>query len=129
MIEMYEKYGYYIDRITAMDFPGLEGMDKMKSILSAFRENPPKEIAGYPVVKVRDYSNDTILDVATGKTEPIGLPSSNVLYYELEGGAWLCVRPSGTEPKIKFYYGVKADTMEAAQAESDKLDAWAKAQG
>ena len=129
MLEMYEKYGYYLDRITAMDFPGLEGMDKMQSMLNAFRENPPKEIAGYKVEKVRDYSNDTILDVATGETSPIGLPNSNVLYYELEGGAWVCVRPSGTEPKIKFYYGVKADSMEAAQAESDKLDAWAKSQG
>ena len=129
MLEMYEKYGYYLDRITSMDFPGLEGMDKMQSMLNAFRENPPKEIAGYKVEKVRDYSNDTILDVSTGETSPIGLPNSNVLYYELEGGAWVCVRPSGTEPKIKFYYGVKADSMEAAQAESDKLDAWAKSQG
>lgn len=129
MLEMYEKYGYYLDRITAMDFPGLEGMDKMQSMLNAFRENPPKEIAGYKVEKVRDYSNDTILDVSTGETSPIGLPNSNVLYYELEGGAWVCVRPSGTEPKIKFYYGIKADSMEAAQAESDKLDAWAKSQG
>ncbi len=129
MLEMYAKYGYYLDRITSMDFPGLEGMDKMQGMLNAFRENPPKEIAGYKVEKVRDYSNDTILDVATGETSPIGLPNSNVLYYELEGGAWVCVRPSGTEPKIKFYYGVKADSMDAAQAESDKLDAWAKSQG
>lgn len=128
MIDMYEKYGYYLDRITAMDFPGLEGMDTMKKMLSDFRENPPKEIAGFKVEKVRDYGNDTILDVASGEVSPIGLPKSDVLYYELEGGSWLCVRPSGTEPKIKFYYGVKADSMEAAQADSDKLDAWAKAQ-
>ncbi|MGN0417342.1 phospho-sugar mutase [Anaerostipes faecalis] len=128
MIDMYEKYGYYLDRITAMDFPGLEGMDKMKTMLANFRENPPKEIAGFKVEKVRDYGNDTILDVATGDISPIGLPKSDVLYYELEGGSWLCVRPSGTEPKIKFYYGVRADSMEAAQADSDKLDAWAKAQ-
>ncbi len=128
MIDMYEKYGYYLDRITAMDFPGLEGMDTMKKMLADFRENPPKEIAGFKVEKVRDYGNDTILDVATGDISPIGLPKSDVLYYELEGGSWLCVRPSGTEPKIKFYYGVKADSMEAAQTESDKLDAWAKAQ-
>jgi phosphoglucomutase len=128
MIEMYEKYGYCIDAITAMDFPGLEGMDKMQGMLSAFRANPPKEIAGYKVLKVRDYNNDTILDVASGDISPIGLPSSNVLYYELEGGSWVCVRPSGTEPKIKFYYGVKADSMDAAKAASDKLDAWAKAQ-
>lgn len=129
MVDMYEKYGYFIDSITAMDFPGLEGMDKMQSMLDAFRANPPKEIAGFKVERVRDYNNDTILDVATGSTSPIGLPSSNVLYYELEGGSWLCVRPSGTEPKIKFYYGVKGSTMAEAQELSDKLDAWAKQQG
>ena len=98
MIDMYEKYGYCVDSITAMDFPGLEGMDKMKAMLSNLRENPLKDIAGYKVVKIRDYSNDTILDVESGKVEPTGLPASNVLYYELEGGAWVCVRPSGTEP-------------------------------
>ena len=111
-----------------MDFPGLEGMDKMKAMLSNLRENPLKDIAGYKVVKIRDYSNDTILDVESGKVEPTGLPASNVLYYELEGGAWVCVRPSGTEPKIKFYYGVKASSMDEAQAESAKFAEWAKAQ-
>ena len=128
MIDMYEKYGYCVDSITAMDFPGLEGMDKMKAMLSNLRENPLKDIAGYKVVKIRDYSNDTILDVESGKVEPTGLPASNVLYYELEGGAWVCVRPSGTEPKIKFYYGVKASSMDEAQAESAKFAEWAKAQ-
>ena len=125
MIDMYEKYGYCVDSITAMDFPG---MDKMKAMLSNLRENPLKDIAGYKVVKIRDYSNDTILDVESGKVEPTGLPASNVLYYELEGGAWVCVRPSGTEPKIKFYYGVKASSMDEAQAESAKFAEWAKAQ-
>ena len=72
------------------------------------RENPLKDIAGYKVLKIRDYSKDTVLDVESGNVEPTGLPASDVLYYELEGGAWVCVRPSGTEPKIKFYYGVKA---------------------
>ena len=71
---------------------------------------------------------DTVLDVESGKVEPTGLPASDVLYYELEGGAWVCVRPSGTEPKIKFYYGVKADSMDAAQTESAKFAEWAKAQ-
>lgn len=129
MQEMYQKYGYFLDRITAMDFPGLEGMDKMQGMLDNFRSNPPKEIAGFKVEKVRDYGNSTVLDIATGTTTSTGLPSSNVLYYELEDAAWLCVRPSGTEPKIKFYYGVKGDSMEAAQEMSDKLDAWAKSQG
>ena len=128
MIDMYEKYGYCVDSITAMDFPGLEGMDKMKAMLSNLRENPLKDIAGYKVVKIRDYSNDTILDVESGKVEPTGLPASNVLYYELEGGAWVFVRQSVTDPKIKFYYGVKASSMDDAQAESAKFAEWAKAQ-
>ena len=81
----------------------------------------PKEIAGYKVEKVRDYSNDTILDVATGETSPIGLPNSNVLYYELEGGAWVCVRPSGTEPKIKIYYTTLGKDLAEAEAEKEKL--------
>ena len=71
---------------------------------------------------------DTVLDVESGKVEPTGLPASDVLYYELEGGAWVCVRPSGTEPKIKFYYGVKASSMDEAQVESAKFAEWAKAQ-
>ena len=128
MIDMYEKYGYCVDSITAMDFPGLEGMDKMKAMLANLRENPLKDIAGYKVLKIRDYSKDTVLDVESGNVEPTGLPASDVLYYELEGGAWVCVRPSGTEPKIKFYYGVKADSMDAAQTESAKFAEWAKAQ-
>ena len=128
MIDMYEKYGYCVDSITAMDFPGLEGMDKMKAMLANLRENPLKDIAGYKVLKIRDYSKDTVLDVESGKVEPTGLPSSDVLYYELEGGAWVCVRPSGTEPKIKFYYGVKASSMDEAQVESAKFAEWAKAQ-
>ena len=128
MIDMYEKYGYCVDSITAMDFPGLEGMNKMKAMLANLRENPLKDIAGYKVLKIRDYSKDTVLDVESGKVEPTGLPSSDVLYYELEGGAWVCVRPSGTEPKIKFYYGVKASSMDEAQVESAKFAEWAKAQ-
>ena len=71
---------------------------------------------------------DTVLDVESGKVEPTGLPSSDVLYYELEGGAWVCVRPSGTESKIKFYYSVKASSMDEAQVESTKFAEWAKAQ-
>ena len=128
MIDMYEKYGYCVDSITAMDFPGLEGMDKMKAMLANLRENPLKDIAGYKVLKIRDYSKDTVLDVESGNVEPTGLPASDVLYYELEGGAWVCVRPSGTEPKIKFYYGVKASSMDEAQVESAKFAEWAKAQ-
>ena len=123
MIDMYEKYGYCVDSITAMDFQGLEGMDKMKAMLANLRENPLKDIAGYKVLKIRDYSKDTVLDVESGKVGPTGLPSSDVLYYELEGGAWVCVRPSGTEPKIKFYYGVVGTSLEDADKQSEEMAA------
>ena len=81
----------------------------------------PSDFAGHKVLAVRDYKADTVKDLATGEVKPTGLPSSNVLYYELEDNAWLCVRPSGTEPKIKFYYGVKGTSLEDAAAKSEKV--------
>ena len=84
-----------------------------RSIMETLRNNTPKEVGGYKVVSARDYKLDTIKDMATGEVKPTGLPSSNVLYYDLNDGAWICVRPSGTEPKIKFYYGIKGSSMEA----------------
>lgn len=86
-----------------------------------FRANTPAEIGGYKVLSARDYKEDTIKDMASGAVKPTGLPSSNVLYYDLEDNAWLCVRPSGTEPKIKFYYGVKGASLEDADEKSAKL--------
>ncbi|MCI5597239.1 MAG: phospho-sugar mutase [Lachnospiraceae bacterium] len=114
MIDMYEKYGYYKDSIKSITLAGKEGLEKIASILEQLRNDPPTEIAGYKVLSARDYKADTIKDLATGEVKPTGLPSSNVLYYDLEDDAWLCVRPSGTEPKIKFYYGVKGTSMEDA---------------
>jgi phosphoglucomutase len=114
MIDMYEKYGYYKDSIKAITLAGKEGLEKIASILDQLRKEPPAEIAGYKVLSARDYKADTIKDLATGEVKPTGLPSSNVLYYDLEDDAWLCVRPSGTEPKIKFYYGVKGTSLEDA---------------
>ena len=85
------------------------------------RKEPPKAIGAYPVLAVRDYQAGTIADMQTGKAVPTGLPSSNVLYYELEEDAWVCVRPSGTEPKVKFYIGVKGDSMQDAQEKVNAL--------
>ena len=118
MIDMYEKYGYYKDSIKAITLAGKEGLEKIASILEQLRNEPPAEIAGYKVLSARDYKADTIKDLATGEVKPTGLPSSNVLYYDLEDDAWLCVRPSGTEPKIKFYYGVKGTSLEDADKKS-----------
>lgn len=124
MTDMYEKYGYYLDKVKALEFAGLDGAEKIQNMLKSLRENPPKEIGGLKVLRSRDYQNDTITDLASGETVPTGLPSSNVLYYELENNAWLCVRPSGTEPKIKFYYGVKGSSMENAEAIGEKMETW-----
>ena len=89
--------------------------------MNTLRSNAPKEIGGYQVTAVRDYKADTIRDTATGAVKPTGLPSSNVLYYELTDDAWVCVRPSGTEPKVKFYIGVKGTSLEDADAKSVDL--------
>lgn len=121
MIDMYEKYGYYLDDIQAITLQGIEGLEKIQTILETLRENPPTEVSGLKVLKVRDYKADTIVDVATQEVSATGLPSSNVLYYDLEDNAWFCVRPSGTEPKIKFYYGIKGTSLEDAKEVSAKF--------
>lgn len=118
MIDMYEKYGYYKDGIEAITLKGIEGLAKIQEILETLRNEPPVEIAGYKVLKARDYKADTIKDIATGEVTTTGLPSSNVLYYDLSDDAWLCVRPSGTEPKVKFYYGVKGTSLKDAETKS-----------
>ena len=90
-------------------------------MLETLRQEPPKEIGGYKILSARDYKKDTIVDIATGEVRPTGLPNSNVLYYDMEDDAWLCVRPSGTEPKIKFYYGIKGTSLEDADEKSAAL--------
>lgn len=123
MVAMYEKYGYYKDAVKSIGLSGIEGLAKIQSIMETLRNNTPKEVGGYKVVSARDYKLDTIKDKASGEVRPTGLPSSNVLYYDLNDGAWICVRPSGTEPKIKFYYGIKGSSMEDADAKSEALGA------
>ena len=121
MIDMYEKYGYYKDDVKSISLSGIEGLAKIQSIMETLRNNPPKELAGYKVLSTRDYKKDEIVDLATGNVTPTGLPSSNVLYYDMNDDAWLCVRPSGTEPKIKFYYGIKGTSLEDADEKSATL--------
>ena len=121
MIEMYEQFGYYKDAIQSVTMKGIEGLQKIQEIMNFLRQNPPAEFAGHKVTAVRDYKADTITDVATGAVKPTGLPNSNVLYYELTDDAWVCVRPSGTEPKVKFYYGVKGTSLEDADKKSETM--------
>ena len=118
MIDMYEKYGYYKDSIQSITLKGIEGLQKIQEILETLRNNAPESIGDYKVLKARDYKKDTIRDMATGEVTSTGLPGSNVLYYDLEDDAWVCVRPSGTEPKVKFYYGIKGTSLEDADAKS-----------
>lgn len=121
MIDMYEAYGYYKDDVKAIGLSGIEGLAKIQEIMTKLRENPPKAIADYEVLSFRDYKKDEVIDLKTGEKKPTGLPNSNVLYFDMNDDAWLCVRPSGTEPKIKFYYGIKGTSLEDADAKSAEL--------
>ena len=121
MLAMYERYGYYKDHVESITLKGIEGLAKIREIMDTLRADAPKEIGGYKVTAVRDYKADTITDMESGAVKPTGLPASNVLYYELTDDAWVCVRPSGTEPKVKFYLGVKGDSLEDADAKSVDL--------
>ena len=124
MLALYERVGYYKDGVQSVTMKGIEGLQKIQEIMTTLRQNPPAEFAGHKVTAVRDYKLDEITDLATGEKKPTGLPNSNVLYYELTDDAWVCVRPSGTEPKVKFYYGVKGTSLADAD---DKSDAMGKA--
>ena len=121
MIALYDRYGYYKDGIVSVTMKGIEGLDKIQSIMTSLRENPPAEVGGYKITAIRDYKKDTIKNLATGEVTPTGLPASNVLYFEMENNTWICVRPSGTEPKIKLYYGVVGTSLEDADAKAKAL--------
>lgn len=121
MSNIYKKYGYFKEDMVAVTLKGIEGMEKIRSIMKAYRKNPPKQAGDYKVLKFRDYKNDTITDLETGKVTLTGLPKSDVLYFELNDDAWCAIRPSGTEPKIKFYFGVKGSSMEDATDKLNKL--------
>ncbi len=121
MIDMYEKYGYYKDGVKAITLSGIEGLQKIQDIINGLRNDPPKEIGGYKVIALRDYKTGIIKDTASGNESPTGLPTSNVLYFDLEEDAWVCVRPSGTEPKLKLYFGIKGKNEEDAQNIAKKM--------
>ena len=112
---LYEKYGYYGDKVTSFVLPGKDGLEKMQHTMSALREDPPKDFAGEKVVAVRDYQT-SVRTTVDGRTETLTLPKSNVLYFELENKAWICVRPSGTEPKIKLYVNAVSDSADKTKA-------------
>lgn len=115
MVDLYETYGYYREGLETTTLKGIDGLAQIQQMMSSLRKDPPKELGGFSVLAVRDYKVNQRTDMATGKVEPTGLPESNVLYYELSDNAWCCVRPSGTEPKMKYYFGVKGSSLEDAE--------------
>ena len=117
--EIFAKYGYFVEKVVSKTLPGKDGLTRMKEIMKELRANPPKEIGGMKVTAVRDYLKG--IRVAEGKEEPTGLPAYDVLYFELEGGCWVCVRPSGTEPKIKLYVNSNARDKDEAHKLNETL--------
>ncbi|MFB1049944.1 phospho-sugar mutase [Paraliobacillus sp. JSM ZJ581] len=123
LLEVFEQYGYYYESLQSLTLKGKDGAEQIQSLLTAFRTNPPKEILGNPVVEIEDYQSSERTFTNTGETEPIVLPKSNVLKYKLADGSWFCLRPSGTEPKIKFYFAVNGDTSEATKNKLSNFEA------
>jgi len=119
LLELFEKYGYYIEGITSFTLEGKEGVEKINSAMDSLRSGKSSAFSCCKVSAVRDYERKEVTEILTGKKRPLDLPVSNVLYYELADGSWFCIRPSGTEPKIKIYYGVSETTMEKSK---DKLE-------
>ena len=120
--KLYETYGCYQDNVKAITLKGLDGVEKIQAIMESFRKDIPKTFAGIDVVLAKDYKTQTIKNMQTGEETKSTLPPSDVVYYTLADGSWICVRPSGTEPKLKFYIGVKGDTMAEAKAKADSLE-------
>ncbi len=119
MEQIFQEYGYYVEKVVSTTLPGKDGLSRMKEIMAGLRENPPAEIGGMKVTAVRDYKKG--IRTAGGVSEPTGLPASDVLYFELENGCWVCVRPSGTEPKIKLYVNTNAKDRVEAQKLNEML--------
>ncbi len=121
MLEMYDKYGYFKETQYTITLKGVDGARQIAEIMDKLRQNPPKAFGDMKVLRFRDYQEDKIIDMETGAETKTGLPKSNVLYFELPDNFWCCARPSGTEPKIKFYMGVKGTSLEDAAAKVEKL--------
>ena len=121
--EIYATYGYVLDTNVSTQYSGLNAMKEMNAVVDALKTVKVQELASIPVIAVRDYSADVRTEMATGKQEALGIPKCNCVYYELEGGSFICVRPSGTEPKLKVYYSVKAVDAAAAESKLTELQA------
>lgn len=121
MVELYEKYGYFKEDLYTITLKGIDGSKQIGEMMDKLRKNPPAEFGDLKVINVRDYATGITKELATGKESPTGLPESNVLYFDLTNDSWCCARPSGTEPKIKFYMGVKGTSLEDAKARNEKL--------
>ena len=122
LLALYEKYGYFREGVKSLTMKGLEGMERIALIMKTFRENTPATLGGFKVVVAKDYKTQVFKNLVTGEESGSPLPVSDVLHYTLEDGTWVCIRPSGTEPKLKFYIGVKADSLQAAEEKVAVLD-------
>ena len=121
MVELYEKYGYYKESLYTITLKGIDGSRQIAEMMDKLRKNPPTHFGDLQVTRIRDYASGVMKELATGKESPTGLPESNVLYFDLTNDSWCCARPSGTEPKIKFYMGVKGTSLADAQEKNEKL--------
>ncbi len=121
MINIYEKYGYFNEGQVSITLEGSSGAEKIKQMMDNLRNNLPSQIGKYKVLVFKDISNNIVKDMETNSISQTGLPKSNVLYFDLEDDAWCCVRPSGTEPKIKLYFGVKSSSLENAEKDLEEL--------
>ncbi|MBQ4347864.1 MAG: phospho-sugar mutase [Firmicutes bacterium] len=120
--ELYSKYGFFSDKVKSITLTGMEGVAQIKSIMRELRNEPPKALGGEEITIIRDYDTGVFTELATGATQKSTLPKSDVLHYTLADGSWICIRPSGTEPKIKFYTGVKKSTMAEADAKCKAIE-------
>ena len=121
LLDLFETYGFYREGLRSLTLKGKDGAEKIQWIMEQFRQNPPKTVAGVEVVAVEDYKTSVRKEFSRGKESPIQLPKSNVLKYFLADGSWFCVRPSGTEPKCKFYFAVVGKSLEESNERLEKL--------
>jgi len=122
LYELFEKFGYFEEKTISLDFPGIHGNDEMAAIIAGFRDNQPAEIGGVKVARVQDFSTSVETN-KDGSTAKLSQPKANVLKYWLDDGSWVALRPSGTEPKLKFYIGVESDSQQESQAKIDIISA------
>ncbi|NLU36056.1 MAG: phospho-sugar mutase [Clostridiales bacterium] len=121
LIDLWEKYGYYADKVKSIQMEGREGMERIQQLMNNLRDAQLKEVAGIPVVRIEDYYQGEAYNLEDGSTERIDFPVSNVLKFYLKDNSWFSVRPSGTEPKVKFYFSTVGSSLQEAEAKNEKL--------